>query len=53
MRGGGGEAVTQHAAHPYTRLLIASAPDPDRIAGTELDVTDVGSGEPRQGRPRT
>ncbi|HEV7646696.1 MAG TPA: ABC transporter ATP-binding protein, partial [Actinophytocola sp.] len=46
VEGGGGEAVTQHAAHPYTRLLIASAPDPDRIAGTELDVTDVGSGEP-------
>ncbi|TDV53706.1 ABC transporter ATP-binding protein [Actinophytocola oryzae] len=46
VEGGSGEAVTQHAAHPYTRLLIASAPDPDRIAGQALDVEDGGTGEP-------
>ena len=33
VEGGSSETVTQHAAHPYTRLLIAAAPDPDRIAG--------------------
>jgi peptide/nickel transport system ATP-binding protein len=32
VEGGSAEAVTQHAAHPYTQLLIASAPDPDRDA---------------------
>lgn len=45
VEGGSGEAVTQHAAHPYTRLLIASAPDPDRISGEVSEVDDVG-GEP-------
>jgi peptide/nickel transport system ATP-binding protein len=46
VEGGSGEAVTQHAAHPYTRLLIASAPDPDRIAGAAAEVEEVGGGEP-------
>jgi peptide/nickel transport system ATP-binding protein len=46
VEGGSGEAVTQHAAHPYTRLLIASAPDPDRLTGEASDVQDVGGGEP-------
>jgi peptide/nickel transport system ATP-binding protein len=46
VEGGSGEAVTQHAAHPYTRLLIASAPDPDRITGEAAEVEDAGSGEP-------
>ncbi len=31
VEGGDSETVTQHPAHPYTRLLIDSAPDPDRI----------------------
>jgi peptide/nickel transport system ATP-binding protein len=26
------ETVTQHPAHPYTQLLVASAPDPDHLA---------------------
>ncbi|MCF2527790.1 ABC transporter ATP-binding protein [Yinghuangia soli] len=30
VEGGPAEAVTQEPAHPYTRLLIDSAPDPDR-----------------------
>ncbi|WP_374935859.1 ABC transporter ATP-binding protein [Streptomyces sp. SM14] len=32
VEGGASETVTQRPAHPYTQLLIASAPDPDRIA---------------------
>jgi peptide/nickel transport system ATP-binding protein len=28
---GPAEAVTQHPAHPYTQLLVASAPDPDNL----------------------
>jgi len=31
VEGGSSETVTQSPAHPYTRLLIDSAPDPDRI----------------------
>jgi len=33
VEGGDSETVTQFPAHPYTRLLIDSAPDPDRIGG--------------------
>jgi peptide/nickel transport system ATP-binding protein len=32
IEGGPSETVTQQPAHPYTQLLIASAPDPDRLA---------------------
>jgi len=32
---GPSEEVTQHPAHPYTQLLVASAPDPDAL-GTSL-----------------
>ena len=32
---GPSETVTQHPAHPYTQLLIASAPDPDRLTGRD------------------
>jgi peptide/nickel transport system ATP-binding protein len=31
VEGGESETVTQSPAHPYTRLLIDSAPDPERI----------------------
>nr|WP_307846049.1 ABC transporter ATP-binding protein [Actinospica durhamensis] len=31
VEGGPSETVTQHPAHPYTRLLINSAPDPERL----------------------
>jgi peptide/nickel transport system ATP-binding protein len=37
---GPSEAVTQQAAHPYTQLLISSAPDPSRPAGSR--VRDIG-----------
>ncbi|WP_407342298.1 ABC transporter ATP-binding protein [Pengzhenrongella phosphoraccumulans] len=29
---GDSESVTQHPAHPYTQLLVRSAPDPDRLS---------------------
>jgi len=32
---GDSEAVTQRPAHPYTRLLVSSAPDPEHLAGTD------------------
>jgi peptide/nickel transport system ATP-binding protein len=43
VEGGGSEKVTQQPAHPYTQLLIDSAPDPDRPA---VEEKDGGSGEP-------
>ncbi|MGX7828388.1 ABC transporter ATP-binding protein [Actinokineospora sp. 24-640] len=42
VEGGDAETVTQNAAHPYTQLLIDSAPDPDRLA----DGGQGGRGEP-------
>jgi peptide/nickel transport system ATP-binding protein len=47
VEGGDSESVTQNPAHPYTRLLIESAPDPDRIAGVaDASAKDRGNGEP-------
>ncbi|GAA0258052.1 ABC transporter ATP-binding protein [Saccharothrix mutabilis subsp. mutabilis] len=43
VEGGDSESVTQRPAHPYTQLLIDSAPDPDRPAAEEKD---GGTGEP-------
>src|ERR1700679_3813938 len=37
---GPAEDVTQHPAHPYTQLLIASAPDPDNL-GSALRAGNV------------
>jgi peptide/nickel transport system ATP-binding protein len=37
---GPSEDVTQHAAHPYTQLLIASAPDPSRVGSKRI--SDIG-----------
>ncbi|GAA2649326.1 ABC transporter ATP-binding protein [Paractinoplanes durhamensis] len=47
VEGGDSETVTQTPAHPYTRLLIDSAPDPDRLTG-DVDPLeeDRGNGEP-------
>lgn len=45
VEGGDSETVTQHPAHPYTQLLIASAPDPDRAVDEE-EQEETGSGEP-------
>jgi peptide/nickel transport system ATP-binding protein len=38
---GPAEQVTQRPAHPYTQLLVASAPDPDSF-GTQTQTTDHG-----------
>ncbi len=50
VEGGDSESVTQNPAHPYTRLLIDSAPDPDRIEGAAATGAaahgDANSGEP-------
>ncbi|MFD2765294.1 ABC transporter ATP-binding protein [Micromonospora eburnea] len=47
VEGGDSETVTQRPAHPYTRLLIDSAPDPDRITGEAgPDERERGDGEP-------
>jgi peptide/nickel transport system ATP-binding protein len=47
VEGGDSETVTQNPAHPYTQLLIDSAPDPDRIAGAaDVEAPDRGNGEP-------
>ena len=46
VEGGDSETVTQSPAHPYTRLLIASAPDPDLITGEGGKYTVNDSGEP-------
>jgi peptide/nickel transport system ATP-binding protein len=43
---GPAEELTQQPAHPYTQLLVASAPDPDRL-GTGLRT----AGAARDGRP--
>ena len=40
---GPAEDVTQHPAHPYTQLLIASAPDPDDL-GSVLKSANVSTG---------
>ncbi|TCO50398.1 peptide/nickel transport system ATP-binding protein [Kribbella antiqua] len=41
IEGGPSEELVQQPAHPYTRLLLESAPDPDR-AGTGPDLLDAG-----------
>ena len=48
VEGGDSETVTQTPAHPYTRLLIDSAPDPDRMHRRRSSRTheDRGDGEP-------
>ena len=45
---GPAEEVTQQPAHPYTQLLVASAPDPDNLGSTLRG----GTAERRQRRAR-
>src|SRR6202050_803676 len=40
---GPAEDVTQHPAHPYTQLLIASAPDPDNLGSGVKSTSAAGS----------
>jgi peptide/nickel transport system ATP-binding protein len=51
IEGGPSEAVTQQPAHPYTRLLVGSAPNPDKlVSGQTLGETPeagvIAKGEP-------
>ena len=46
---GPAEEVTQHPAHPYTQLLVASAPDPDNLGSTLRSSSRTESPAPRQG----
>ena len=41
---GPAEEVTQRPAHPYTQLLIASAPDPDNLGGALRQAGQPGKG---------
>jgi peptide/nickel transport system ATP-binding protein len=55
---GPAEEITQQPKHPYTQLLIASAPDPDNLgstlrAGTKRDPRKATEGIPAQGCPFT
>jgi peptide/nickel transport system ATP-binding protein len=47
---GPAEEVTQQPAHPYTQLLVASAPDPDNLGST---LRRGANGARRQGPQRT
>jgi peptide/nickel transport system ATP-binding protein len=47
---GPAEEVTQQPAHPYTQLLVASAPDPDNLGST---LRRGANGTRRQGAQRT
>jgi peptide/nickel transport system ATP-binding protein len=47
---GPAEEVTQHPAHPYTQLLVASAPDPDNLGSTLRGaVKHNGAAKPAEG----
>ncbi len=48
VEGGPSEEVTQQPKHPYTQLLLAAAPDPDRLGpGQQSDqLADAMRGEP-------
>jgi peptide/nickel transport system ATP-binding protein len=45
IEGGPSEVVTQRPAHPYTQLLVASAPDPERTQDG-ADEQEGSTGEP-------
>ena len=47
---GPAEEVTQQPAHPYTQLLVASAPDPDNLGSTLRRKTHRSSAQDTSGR---
>ena len=49
---GPAEEVTQQPAHPYTQLLVASAPDPDNLGSSLRGGTSVSNGARRPGPQR-
>jgi peptide/nickel transport system ATP-binding protein len=48
---GPAEEITQQPAHPYTQLLIASAPDPDNLGSTLRSGIGAGRANPGAGGP--
>jgi peptide/nickel transport system ATP-binding protein len=50
---GPAEELTQHPAHPYTQLLVASAPDPDDLGGIVRDGVRPAGQRPESGVPAT
>ena len=46
VEGGDSETVTQRPAHPYTHLLVHSAPDPERVRDGAMPYDDEDTGEP-------
>jgi peptide/nickel transport system ATP-binding protein len=46
---GPAEEVTQQPAHPYTQLLVASAPDPDNLGSSLRGRTSASNGARRPG----
>ena len=49
---GPAEELTQHPAHPYTQLLVASAPDPDNLGGLLRDGSRAAGGPGGARAPR-
>jgi peptide/nickel transport system ATP-binding protein len=43
VEGGPSEEVTQAPKHPYTRLLLSAAPDPDRLKAGTSGMKEVGA----------
>lgn len=43
VEGGPSEEVTQRPKHPYTRLLLSAAPDPDRLKAGASGIKEVGA----------
>lgn len=43
VEGGPSEAVTQEPKHPYTRLLLSAAPDPERIKAGATGMQAIGA----------
>lgn len=43
VEGGPSEEVTQRPKHPYTRLLLSAAPDPDRLKAGAAGMKEVGA----------
>ncbi|MGB6455550.1 MAG: ABC transporter ATP-binding protein [Streptosporangiaceae bacterium] len=50
---GPAEELTQHPAHPYTQLLVASAPDPDDLGGLLRAGARPSGQRPESGGPAT
>jgi len=48
---GPAEELTQHPAHPYTQLLVASAPDPDNLGNALRDGADGSRRRPESPGP--